>query len=212
VVPAVRVLIVDDHRLVAEALARVLSQDRIIEVAGVAASGPQALALTRSLDPTLVLMDIGLPGMDGIDATWTLRRQHPHIPVLVLTMFDQEIYALEALRAGASGYLLKTASPGDLCAAVRAVSAGHRVLDPRVPLAALPRARGRIPGPSPLSLREIQVVQEIVGGRDVMSIASTLHLSPHTVRNHLKSAYRKLGVHSQTEAAVHALRRGLVRA
>jgi len=211
-VPAARVLIVDDHCLVAEALARVLSQDDAIEIAGFAASAPQALALTRTLVPTLVLMDIGLPGMDGVDATWALRRQHPHIPVLVLTMFDQEIYALEALRAGAAGYLLKTASAADLCAAVRAVSAGHRVLDPRITPAALPRPSGRIPGPSPLSLREIQVVQEIVGGRDVASIASVLHLSPHTVRNHLKSAYRKLGVHSQTEAAVHALRRGLVRA
>jgi DNA-binding NarL/FixJ family response regulator len=211
-VPAVRVLIVDDHRLVAEALARVLAQDRAIEIAGLATSGPQAIALTRTLSPTVVLMDIGLPGMDGVDATWALRRQHPHIPVLMLTMFDQEIYALESLRAGASGYLLKTASAADLCGAVRAVSAGRRVLDPRITAAALPRPSGRIAGPSPLSLREIQVVQEIVAGRDVTSIAHLLHLSPHTVRNHLKSAYRQLGVHSQTEAAIHALRRGLVRA
>jgi len=211
-VPAVRVLIVDDHRVVAEALARVLAQDPAIEIAGLATSGPHALALTRTLGPTLVLMDIGLPGMDGVEATWALRRQHPHIPVLVLTMFDQEIYALEALRAGASGYLLKSASAADLFHAVRAVSAGHRVLDPRVTPAALPRPNGRTPGPSPLSRREIQVVQEIVGGHDVAAIAALLHLSPHTVRNHLKSAYRKLGVHSQTEVAVHALRRGLARA
>lgn len=209
---AVRVLIVDDHRVVAEALARVLVQDPGIEIAGLASSGPQALTLTRRLHPSLILMDIGLPGMDGVEATWTLRRQHPHIPVLMLTMFDQEIYALEALRAGASGYLLKTASAADLCAAVRAVSVGHRVLDPRVAPAGHPRPTGRTPGPSPLSRREIQVVQEIVAGRDVVTIAGVLHLSPHTVRNHLKSAYRKLGVHSQTEVAVHALRRGLARA
>ena len=210
--PAVRVLIVDDHRVVAEALARVLTADPAIEIAGLAATGPHALALTRTLGPSLVLMDIGLPGMDGVEATWALRRQHPHIPVLVLTMFDQEIYALEALRAGATGYLLKTASAADLCSAVHAVSAGHRVLDPRVAPAALPRPSGRVPGPSPLSRREIQVVQEIVAGHDVATIAAVLHLSPHTVRNHLKSSYRKLGVHSQTEVAVHALRRGLVRA
>lgn len=210
--PAVRVLIVDDHRVVAEALARVLVQDPAIEIAGLATSGPHALALTRTLGPSLVLMDIGLPGMDGVEATWALRRQHPHLPVLVLTMFDQEIYALEALRAGASGYLLKSASVADLCHAVRAVSAGHRVLDPRITPAALPRSNGRTPGPSPLSRREIQVVQEIVAGRNVVAIAATLHLSPHTVRNHLKSAYRKLGVHSQTEVAIHALRRGLARA
>lgn len=210
--PAVRVLIVDDHRVVADALARLLVQDPAVEVAGLAASGPQALALTRALGPSLVLMDIGLPGMDGVETTWALRRQHPHIPVLVLTMFDQEIYALEALRAGASGFLLKSASAAELRDAVRAVSAGQRVLDPRISPAALPRPNGRTPGPSPLSRREIAVVQEIVAGRDVAAIAATLHLSPHTVRNHLKSAYRKLGVHSQTEVAIHALRRGLARA
>ena len=210
--PAIRVLIVDDHRVIAEALARVLAADPAIEVAGLASSGPHAFALTRTLGPSLVLMDIGLPGMDGVEATWSLRHQHPHIPVLVLTMFDQEIYALEALRAGAAGYLLKTASAADLCAAVRAVAAGQRVLDPRVSLAAMPRPSGRIPGPSPLSRREIQVIQEIVAGRDVAAISATLHLSPHTVRNHLKSAYRKLGVHNQTEAAIHAVRRRLARA
>ncbi len=210
--PAVRVLIVDDHRLVAEAIARVLTADPAIEVAGLATSGPHALALTRQLGPSLILMDIGLPGMDGIEATWALRRQHPHIPVLVLTMFDQEIYALEALRAGASGYLLKSATAADLCRAVRAVCAGQRVLDPRVAPAALPRPGGRTSGPSPLSRREVEVIQEIVAGRGVATIAAALHLSPHTVRNHLKSAYRKLGVHSQTEVAVHALRRGLVQA
>lgn len=210
--PAVRVLIVDDHRVVAEALARVLATDPAIEVAGTASSGPHALALTRTLSPSLVLMDIGLPGMDGVEATWSLRHQHPHIPVLVLTMFDQEVYALEALRAGATGYLLKTASAADLCAAVHAVVAGQRVLDPRVSLAALPRPGGRIPGPSPLSRREIQILQEVVAGREVAGISEALHLSPHTVRNHLKSAYRKLGVHNQTEAAIHALRRGLARA
>ena len=86
------------------------------------------------------------------------------------------------------------------------------MLDPRITPAALPRPNGRTPGPSPLSRREIQVVQEIVAGRNVVAIAATLHLSPHTVRNHLKSAYRKLGVHSQTEVAIHALRRGLARA
>lgn len=213
--PAIRVLIVDDHRLVAEALAAVLRADPGLEVVGIAPSAPDALALTRRLQPSVVLMDVGLPGMDGVEAAWMLRRQYPAIPVLMLTMYDQEPFVLEALRAGASGYLLKTAAPVQLLDAVRAVCAGQRVIDPAIAPAAVQRAaspRLASRGPCPLSRREVEVVQRVAVGRSVREIAGDLHLSAHTVRNHLKSAYRKLGVHSQAEVAVHALRRGLVHA
>ncbi|MDQ7844456.1 MAG: response regulator transcription factor [Armatimonadota bacterium] len=209
---AIRLLLVDDHRLVAETLAVLLRSDPAFEVVGLAASGPEALALTRRLQPSVVLMDIGLPGMDGVEATWALRRQFPAIPVLVLTMFHQEPYVLEALRAGASGYLLKTAPAAQLVEAVRRVASGQRVIDPAIAPAAVQRAAApRIAsrGPFPLSRREIEVVQQVVAGHSVRDIARELHLSAHTVRNHLKSAYRKLGVHSQAEVAVHALRRGI---
>lgn len=212
--PAIRVLLVDDHRLVAEALATVLRTAPDLEVAGIAASAPEALALVRRLQPSVVLMDVGLPGMDGVEAAWMLRRQCPAIPVLMLTMYDQAPYVLEALRAGASGYLLKTATPAQLLDAVRAVHAGARTIDPAVASAVVQRAAsshlaGR--GISPLSLREVEVVRRVAAGRPVRAIASELRLSAHTVRNHLKSAYRKLGVHSQVEVALHALRRGLIR-
>lgn len=210
--PAVRLLIVDDHRLIADALAALLRRDPELEVAGIAGTAVEALTLAKRIQPSLILMDIGLPGMDGVEATWTLRRLMPGVRVLILTMFDQEPYVLEALRAGAIGYLLKTAPAQQLHDAVRAAAAGHRVIDPRiapaaVQRAALPRLAAR--GPYPLSRRETEVVQRVAGGRAVADIARELHLSPHTVRNHLKSAYRKLGVHSQAEAAVHALRRGI---
>lgn len=210
--PAVRLLIVDDHRLIADALAALLRRDPDIEIAGIAGTAGEALTLAKRIRPSLILMDIGLPGMDGVEATWTLRRMMPDVRVLILTMFDQEPYVLEALRAGAVGYLLKTAPAQQLYDAVRAAAAGHRVIDPRiapaaVQRAALPRLAKR--GPYPLSRRETEVVQRVAGGRAVADIAAELHLSPHTVRNHLKSAYRKLGVHSQAEAAVHALRRGI---
>jgi len=211
-VPAIRLLLVDDHRLVAETLSSVLRSDPALDVVGIASNGPDALALARRLQPAVVVMDIGLPGMDGVEATWMLRRQLPSIPVLVLTMFDQEPYVLEALRAGASGYLLKTASPAQLVEAVRAVAAGQRVIDPSIAPAAVQRAaapRLSSRGPFPLSRRETEVVQRVVAGRSVREIAGELHLSAHTVRNHLKSAYRKLGVHSQAEVAVQALRRGI---
>jgi len=212
-VAAIRLLIVDDHRLVAETLAALLRSDPALEVVGIAATGPEGLALAKRLQPTLVLMDIGLPGMDGVEATWMLRRQFPSIPILVLTMFDQEPYVLEALRAGASGYLLKTAALPQLLEAVRAVASGQRAIDPAIAPAAVQRAaapRLASRGPFPLSRRETEVVQHMAAGRSVREIALALHLSAHTVRNHLKSAYRKLGVHSQAEAAVHALRRGIV--
>lgn len=208
---AVRILIVDDHCLIAETLARVLVSHPGIEVVGIASTGPEAIALTRLLSPSVILMDLGLPGMDGVEATWTLHRQFPAIPVLVLTMLDQEAYVVEALRAGAAGYLLKTAQIDELVDALHAVCAGQRVLDRRIP-AALGRLRSRrlAPrGPFPLSLREMQVVQRVASGRAVREIADDLRLSPHTVRNHLKAVYRKLGVHSQAEVAVHALRHGL---
>jgi len=211
-VPAIRLLLVDDHRLVAETLAVLLRSEPAFEVVGVAASGPEALTLTRRLQPSVVIMDIGLPGMDGVEATWTLRRQFPAVSVLILTMFHQEPYVLEALRAGASGYLLKTAPAAQLVDAVRRVASGQRVIDPSIAPGAVQRAAAsRIGsrGPFPLSRREIEVVQQVVAGRSVRAIALELHLSAHTVRNHLKSAYRKLGVHSQAEVAVHALRRGI---
>lgn len=211
--PAVRLLIVDDHRLIAETLAALLRRDPALDVAGIAGTAAEALTLAKRLRPSVILMDIGLPGMDGVEATWTLHRTMPDVRVLVLTMFDQEPYVLEALRAGAAGYLLKTSSIQQLHDAVRAAAAGHKVIDPRiapaaVQRAALPRLAAR--GPYPLSRRETEVIQRVTGGRTVAEIAGELHLSPHTVRNHLKAAYRKLGVHSQAEAAVHALRRGIV--
>jgi DNA-binding NarL/FixJ family response regulator len=211
---AIRLLLVDDHRLVAEALARFLQQDAAIQVVGVAGTGPEAIALARALRPSLVLMDVGLPGMDGIEATWTLRRQLPDIPVLILTMHDQEAYALEAMRAGAAGFLLKTAAPDELLGAVRTVARGEGMIYPQVRTAALQRvarAASRWRDPCALSRRELQVLQMVAAGASVAEVAVQLRLSPHTVRNHLKGVYRKLGVRSRVEAAAYAVRRGLIR-
>ena len=206
--PAIRALLVDDHRVVGEAIGRLLQEAPDIEVVGQATSGPEAVHLVRRLQPSVVLMDLGLPGMDGGEATWTLRRQFPALPVLVLTMFEQEAYVREAFRAGASGYLVKTVSASELVHAVRAVHAGDVI--------------GRDAGsPGPLTVpaaaprfshREVQVLQLVVAGFGARAVAERLRLSPHTIRNHLKSVYRKLGVTGRVEAAVHAVRLGLVKA
>src|SRR5437870_1715511 len=99
---ALRILLVDDHRVIADSLARLLQDDPAIQVVGIAATGPEAISLARLLRPSLVVMDIGLPGMDGVEATWTIRRQCPDVPVLMLTMFEQDAFAIDALRAGAA--------------------------------------------------------------------------------------------------------------
>lgn len=206
--PAIRALLVDDHRVVGEAIGRLLQEAPDIEVVGQATSGPEAVHLVRRLQPSVVLMDLGLPGMDGVEATWTLRRQFPALPVLVLTMFEQEAYVREAFRAGASGYLVKTVSAGELVHAVRAVHAGDVIgrdagsPGPPTVSAAAPR----------FSHREVQVLQLVVAGFGARAVAERLRLSPHTIRNHLKSVYRKLGVTGRVEAAVHAVRLGLVKA
>lgn len=212
--PAIRALLVDDHRVVGDAIARLLREAPDVEVIGQATSGPEALHLVRRLSPSVVLMDIGLPGMDGVETTWALHRQFPAIPILVLTMFEQEAYVREAFRAGASGYLVKTASAGELLDAVRAVHAGEAVISPRSRAQTLSGKPGPpVPGGGPaFSRREIQVLQLIVGGDGVRAAAEHLRLSPHTIRNHLKSIYRKLGVGGRVEAAVHAVRLGLVKA
>lgn len=213
---AIRILVVDDHCLVAEAIARLLKEYSDLQVVGQAGTGPEAISLARHLNPSVILMDIGLPGMDGVDATWTLKRQLPAIAVLMLTMFDHEAYAIESLRAGASGYLVKTAKPDELVDAIRAVHAGKPVLPPHIASAALQRlaTRGRLHARDPFALtqREIQILQLMVGGLNAFEISRRLVLSPHTVRNHLKSVYKKLGVHDRTEAAIHAFRQGLAKA
>lgn len=211
---ALRILLVDDHRVVADAIARLLQDIPAVQVVGVATTGPEAIALTRDLRPSLVLMDIGLPGMDGVEATWTIRRQFPDVQVLMLTMFEQEAFAIDALRAGAAGYLLKTATTEELTHAIQAVCEGEGLVYPRLPATILRRAvsaRSRLRDPYALSRRELQVLQLVAAGCDATVIARQLLLSPHTVRNHLKSAYRKLGVRSRVEAAAYVIRRGLIK-
>ncbi|TMJ12193.1 MAG: response regulator transcription factor [Bacillati bacterium ANGP1] len=211
---ALRILLVDDHRVIADSLARLLQDDPAIQVVGIAATGPEAISLARLLRPSLVVMDIGLPGMDGVEATWTIRRQCPDVPVLMLTMFEQDAFAIDALRAGAAGYLLKTATPAELFHAIHAVCEGDGLVYPRTATAALQRAvppRSRVQDPGALSRRELEVLQLVVGGADIAAIGRQLMLSPHTIRNHLKGVYRKLGVRGRVEAAAYAVRRGLIK-
>src|SRR2546428_3775191 len=164
---ALRILLVDDHRVIADSLARLLQDDPVIQMVGIAATGPEAISLARLLHPSLVVMDIGLPGMDGVEATWTIRRQCPEVQVLMLTMFEQDAFAIDALRAGAAGYLLKTATQAELFQAIHTVCEGEGLVYPRAATAAFQRAAsppGRQQNPVALSRRGLQYLQLVAAG------------------------------------------------
>jgi DNA-binding NarL/FixJ family response regulator len=208
-VPAVEgsttVLLVDDHRLVRAGLVALLQTAADLAVIGQAADGEQALLLARELRPDVVLMDLSMPVLDGVQATRRLLRDQPATRVVVLTSFLDTARVNEALSAGAVGYLLKDCDPEDLIAGVRAAAQGHAPLDPRVTRALLPGAT-ITPGPPAdvLSSREAQVLTLVAEGLPNKQIARVLAISGNTVKVHLTSIYRTLGINDRTTAALWA--------
>lgn len=215
----VRVLIVDDHQIVREGLKLILSADPELEVAGAAASGEEAIAMTGETAPDVVLMDVLMPGMDGVGATRRVRALYPSVAVVMLTVNDDESCVSDAILAGASGYILKDSSPELLRHTVHAVHQGMSAMDRRVlaPNQGAPAAlatdvrlamgarRGRA-----LTPRERDILGLIVDGKANKEIASELAIAEDTVKKHVQSIISKLGVADRTQAAVKALRTGLV--
>lgn len=202
------VLLADDHAVVRDGTRQILERDPAITVVGEAADGAQVVRLAEQLAPDVVLLDVALPVMNGIEAT-RLIRSRPDAPyVLLLSAYDDQDYVVAAIEAGASGYLLKTASAQDVVAAIRAVVHGEVVLHPM--LARRLVARGR-DGREVLSDREREVVRLAAGGLGNRQIADTLSLSIRTVEAHFTSVFNKLGVANRTEAIATAARRGWLR-
>lgn len=213
----VRVLIVDDQTVVREGLAAILGTDPEIDVVGLAGDGQQALQLAAKLQPDIVLMDLKMPVLDGVQATRQLRRHHPRISVLVLSTYADDDWVLNALRAGAAGYLLKDTRRETLIAAIKGTAEGRSYLDPAVASTVVRQAVAgpapAPPGPPPLETltdREQQVLRLLARGYSNPEIARQLHLARGTVRNYVSAILQKLGVADRTEAAVEALRRGLL--
>ncbi|MEV7117068.1 response regulator transcription factor [Kitasatospora griseola] len=218
----VRVLIADDDPLLRAGLAVVLETADGIEVAGQAEDGLRTVELARALRPDVVLMDVRMPGCDGVEATRRLAGVGPR--VLVLTTFHHDAYVWGALRAGAAGFLLKRASPERLIDAVHAVAAGEAVLDPAVTrdlLGHLLAAPVPAPAPEPvgadgsgqlaaLTAREREVLRLAADGRPNDEIAALLHLAESTVKTHVKRILAKLGVHDRSQAVAAAYRHGLM--
>jgi DNA-binding NarL/FixJ family response regulator len=218
-IQTVRVLIADDHVLVRDGFAMILSTQPDLKVVGEAADGVEAISAARELQPDVVLMDIRMPHLDGIEATVTICRE-TRARVLVLTTFDLDEYVYDALRAGASGFLLKDMRRNELVDAIRVVAAGEALLAPTVtrrliadvvgrsrPAPAVPHSEPRL---KTLTVRETEALRQIARGLSNAEIARELYVTEHTVKTHVSSLLSKLGLRDRVQAVVLAYESGLV--
>jgi len=205
----IRILIVDDHPVVRTGLTGMLQGDRRFEVVGDAVDGLRALVAVQNLDPDVVLMDLRMPRMDGVEATEAIIRQHPRTFVLVLTTYDTDADILKAIEAGATGYLLKDAPREELFSAIVAAAEGKTWLSPTVAFRVITHARK--PANETLSTRELDVLARVARGAGNKEIAASLFISEATIKTHLVHIYRQLGVEARTAAVTVALERGLLK-
>ncbi|MFC4452858.1 response regulator transcription factor [Deinococcus sonorensis] len=209
----IRLLLVDDHPVVRKGTRELLDGEADLSVVGEADSGEEAIRQALALTPDVILMDVSMPGMNGIEATRQIKRQRPQQNVLVLTSYDDDAYVFALLEAGAAGYLLKNASEDELLGAVRAVAAGESALHPSVAKKVLERfSQSSVPSPplETLSPRELEVLRIAATGRTNKEIARDLDISPRTVQVHLANIFSKLDVGSRTEAVLIGIKRGWV--
>jgi DNA-binding NarL/FixJ family response regulator len=199
----INILLADDHSLVRAGLAALLDSAEDLHVVGQAENGQSAVRLAEELRPDVILMDLSMPVMDGVEATRELLRILPDSIVVVLTSFSDRERVAEALRAGAVGYLLKDCDPRDLLAAVRSAAQGHAPLDPRVARALLPTSEPESVADG-LSARELQVLGLVSKGLANKQIARSLGISERTVKAHLGKVFRQIGVADRTSAALWA--------
>jgi len=215
----VNVLVVDDHPMVRDGMRGMLSSDRAFEVVGEAANGADALAAVDKLHPDVVLMDIRMPDMDGLQATQQIKAAHPDVSVIMVTMYDDPDYLMEAISAGAAGYLLKDVSRFDLMQTVRTVVQGGTFLNPELMTKSLQRlankTKAQAAEASPLAVltnREHEVLGLLAQGKSNKEIAAALVVSVATVKTHVEHIIQKLGVSDRTQAAVMAVTHGLLTA
>lgn len=211
---SIRVLVVDDHPVVRAGVQHLLANDPEVEIVGEADNGPQALEKVAALQPDLVILDMRLPGSDGVELTRQLRCNYPEVKIVVLTAYRDEEYLLGALRAGAHAYLLKQASHEMLCDAVHRVHRGERLLSPALMSRVLEEfeamARERVIENSHLTETELQILSHIAAGDTTKDIAQKLHWSEATVHRRVQEILTKLNVSNRAQAVAEAIRRGLI--
>jgi DNA-binding NarL/FixJ family response regulator len=200
----IRVLIVDDHAIVRSGLAQLLGTATDLELVGAASSGEEAVAMSAELHPDVVLMDLSMPGMNGSSATALLLADHPDTHVLILTSFSDQSSIVDALEAGAQGYLLKHSEPEVILSAIREVVVGGSPLDPKAARVLIEGRRKKVE--SPLTNREEEVLQMVGAGLANKAIARQLGITERTVKAHLTNIFQRLGVTDRTQAALWAQR------
>ena len=212
----IRVLLVDDHDLFRTGL-RNLLEEQGVEVVGEASAGADALKFVRELQPDVVVMDLNMPGMTGVEATKRITNFAPLTRVVVLTISDQDADVMDAIFAGACGYLLKDSSIQDVVKGIRSAAVGESLISPAIASKVLERLRATSTSPeaaetirTELSDRELDVLKLIANGKDNAQIAGDLHISPKTVKNHISNILMKLQIENRIQAAVYAVRSGIV--
>jgi two-component system, NarL family, response regulator LiaR len=211
--PSIRLLIADDHTLVRQGLRQLCEGPGGFTVAAEAENGAQAVAMARSAQPDVILMDLVMPGLDGVEAIRQIMQDNPKARIIALTMYREEAYMLAAIRAGARGYLLKTVDAGELIAAIEAVHRGDYLIEPMIAARVLSEFHLPIPEPAhseQLTEGEMAVLRLAAQGVDNQEIAQALNLSAYTVANRLRTIFEKLHVTNRTQAALYALRHGWV--
>ncbi len=214
---SIRVLIADDHAIVRDGVRALLALSEDITVVGEAANGQQAVELARALRPDVILMDIAMPGLGGLEATIEIRKDNPEAKILVLTQYEDREYIRRFLKAGVSGYVLKKAAGSELTTAIRAVSRGGLVLDPDVARGAMrepggPAAADQAADPyDALTDREKQVLKLVAEGHSNKDVAEFLDISVKTAMSHREHIMRKLDLHSRTDLIKFAIQQGVIR-
>jgi two-component system NarL family response regulator len=208
-----RIVIVDDQTLFRSGLARLLEEDPRVEIVGQACDGIDAVKQITTLKPDVVLMDLKMPNLDGIEATRKIVTEYPEIKVLVLTTFDADSYVLQALRAGASGYVLKNSQAAAIVSSILAVMAGERVMASEVANRVLDMLTGTTTPKEfydGLTAREVEILKLLATGKANKQIAFHLRISEKTVRNHISNMYAKLQIYDRSQAVLYAVRKGLI--
>ena len=211
----IRIVIADDHGLLREGIRALLAPSADLEVVGEAADGRSAVDLCKKLDPDVVLMDIAMPGLGGLEATLELKRERPRIKILVLTQYEDREYVRRFLKAGVSGFVLKKAAGSALADAIRAVQRGGLVLDPEIAREAMeesarPRASGSADPYETLTDREKQVLKLVAEGHSNKEVAEVLGISVKTAMSHREHVMNKLDLHNRTDLVRFALQKGVL--